>query len=134
MSYATLEQFTARVPGGIFEDDEPRAQAALDDVTAVVNTIIPEEIKEEWTAGPVPPEVVAVVCGAAQRAFVNPLGHASVTEGAYTWRADNLAGVWLSAAEQSVVRRAAGIPGWSQVEKVTEYGFELFPSQYLTGI
>lgn len=124
MMFATVAQFEVRLPGPLHADEQDRAAALLEDVSAVVADLVDGDTVDGWVADGAPPAVVAVVCSAAHRALVNPLQHASVTEGSYTWRADNVSGVWLTDDERSTVRRAAGIAGWSSVEKSTEYGFD----------
>jgi hypothetical protein len=123
MAYATLQQLEARVPGGIPSDDEARATALLLDVSAVIADLVDTETAAAWETE-TPDVVVAVACAAAYRAIVNPLGHASVTEGNYTWRADKAEAVWLTDDEEKRIRRAAGLNQFGTIEKETEYGFE----------
>ncbi len=123
MAYATLQQLAARVPGGIPADDQARAEALLVDVSAIIADLVDTETAVEWDTA-APDVVVAVACGAAYRALVNPLFHASVTEGNYTWRSDKTDGVWLTADEEKRIRRAAGQNQFGSIEKETEYGFE----------
>jgi len=125
MMFATVAQFEARLPGPLAADEEGRAEALLSDVSAIVADLVDTETADGWDDGNAPGSVVAVVCSATHRAMVNPLQHASVTEGSYTWRSDNVSGVWLTPDEKSTVRRAANIPGWTAVEKTTEYGFNV---------
>ena len=132
MAYATVSDLDARTPGGIPDDDEPRAAVVLDDVSAFVKDLVDGDTATEWEAD-TPAAVVAVVCAAAGRAMVNPYQHASVTEGSYTWRADNTSGVWLTKDERTAVRRAAGIPGWSAVELEHHYGFNRYADDLLGG-
>ena len=133
-SFATVAEFAARLPGPLLADEELRAEAVLEDVSAIVADLVDGDTAQQWSENGAPASVVAVVCSASHRAMVNPLQHASVTEGSYTWRADNVSGVWLTPDEKSTVRRAAGIPGWSSVEKTTEYGFERWDVPYTWGI
>lgn len=125
MPFATVADLSVRVPGELPSDETARAQALLEDVSALVADLVDDATAEGWEQDGAPASVQAVVCSAAYRALVNPLQHASVTEGSYTWRADNVSGVWLTDDEKMIVRRAGGIPGWSAVEKTTEYGFRL---------
>lgn len=123
MAYATLQQLSARVPGGIPADDEARAEALLLDVSAIIADLVDVDTAVVWDVT-APDVVVAVACGAAYRALVNPLFHASVTEGSYTWRSDKTDGVWLSPDEEKRIRRAAGFNQFGSIEKETEFGFE----------
>ena len=129
---ATFAQLAARTPGGITSDEQPRAEAVLEDVSAFVLDLVDSETGQAWQ-DEAPAAVVAVVCAAAGRALVNPYQHASVTEGGYTWRADNTSGVWLTDDEKTTVRRAAGIPGWASVEKEHHYGFDRWQVDDLLG-
>lgn len=122
MAYATLQQLAARVPGGIQQDEEGRATAILADVSAIIADLVDGTTAAAWVEE-TPDVVVAVTCSAAYRALVNPLQHASVTEGSYTWRSDQTDGVWLTADEEKRIRRAAGQNGFGTIEKETEYGF-----------
>ena len=132
MSLATFAELDVRTPGGVQTDEQARAEAILDDVSAFVLDLVDEETADAWEQSP-PPAVVAVVCAAAGRALVNPYQHASVTEGNYTWRADNTSGVWLTDDEKTTIRRAAGLPGWASVELEHHYGFEFYPVDNLLG-
>ena len=129
---ATLAELDARTPGGIPSDEEGRATAIIEDVSAFVADLVDDETAEAWEQDP-PAAVVAVVGAAADRALVNPYQHASVTEGSYTWRADNTSGVWLTDDEKTTIRRAAGIPGWASVELEHHYGFEFYPVDEILG-
>ena len=131
MALATFQQLDDRTPGGIPVDDEIRADAILDDVSAFVLDLVDQETADGWETNGAPSSVVAVVCAAAGRALVNPYQHDSVTEGSYTWRADKSSGVWLTNDEKATVRRAAGIPGWSSVELEHHYGFHTYADDLL---
>jgi len=130
---ATVTELDARTPGGIPSDEEIRAQAVIEDVSAFVSDLVDADTAETWDNEGAPGSVVAVVCAAAGRALVNPYQHASVTEGNFTWRADNTSGVWLTNDEKATVRRAAGIPGWASVEIEHHYGFVRYPVDEMLG-
>jgi len=123
MAFATLQQLAARIPGGIPSDEEARAGALLVDISSMIADLVDTETAEAW-AITAPDVVVAVTCSAAYRALVNPLQHASVTEGNYTWRSDRTDGVFLTPDEEKRIRRAAGQNQFGTIEKETEYGFE----------
>lgn len=133
MALATFLQLDSRTPGGIPDDDQVRAQAVLDDVSAYVLDLVGDETSQVWEDDGAPAAVVAVVCAASARSMVNPYQHASVTEGSFTWRADNTSGVWLTSDEKATVRRAAGIPGWASVEIEHHYGFVRYPVDEMLG-
>jgi len=106
---ATVEQFAARLPGGIGVDDYDRAEAALQDASALVRL----EAQTTWVdeAGALtidlPDVVVAVTIAAARRAFVNPDGLASESIQDYSSTFPSAsADIYLTRAERSAVRRA----------------------------
>ena len=109
-AFATVEDLAARVPGGIAEADEARAQAALDDASAKIRSVA----NRPWVdaAGDVVedlPDIVFTVClKAAQRCFDNPEGLASESIGTYAETRPNPSGdVYLTAEERRDIRRAA---------------------------
>jgi hypothetical protein len=119
-AFATLDDLAARVPGGISEADEPRAQAALDDAS----TKIRAEAGKTWTdedgdldlptgADAWRADILVTVCvQAALRAFTNP--EAMTQEGIGTYSAswaNATTDVYLTRAERQMVRRAAGATG-----------------------
>ena len=126
-------ELDARTPGGIPSDEHIRAQYIIDDVSALVTDLVDDVTADAWESDGAPGSVVAVVCAAAGRALVNPHQHSSVTEGNFTWRADNTSGVWLTNDEKATVRRAAGIKGWASVELEHHYGFVRYPVDEMLG-
>lgn len=110
---ASLEQLATRL-GGIDDSDEERAQAALDDASALIRT----EAGEDWVTDDDPPEldtdnlpdvIVTVCCAAARRAVTNPDGVTQESLDGYStsYRNDS-ADVYLTKAERRLVRGAAG--------------------------
>lgn len=117
MALASLDHLAAR-SGNI--DDEDRAQAALDDASALVIM----EAGTDWSddENGVPAVIVAVVCAAAGRALRNPDAVKSETIGQYAVTYGNtIGGVWLTANEKAVVRRAAGVRGIGTIELESPY-------------
>lgn len=112
-AFAALEQFAARLPGGIDAADETRAQAALDDASALIRL----EAGKTWTTDDeldddVPDIILTVCVAAARRAFNNPDGVRSESTGSYSVSlADSSGDVYLTKAERGHVRRAAGRTG-----------------------
>lgn len=109
---ASYEDFKDRIPGGVSDEDEPRARALLQDAT----NLILAEGDADWTEQTAPPECVTICIQAAKRAFVNPDGVRSMS-------IDNLAAsfssadpnLYLTADELRLIRRRAGKPGlWVQ--------------------
>jgi hypothetical protein len=144
---ATLDELEARLgvdPGSLSGPDRARAQAALDDASALVR----EESRRDWvdTDGVItaPPSLVRVTLGAALRTFRNPDGEISQTAGPFsrTVKAADV-GVYLTPAEIEIVRRyrqeSTGL--WtlrttrgddydSTLYLDDQYGLELFPVGY----
>lgn len=116
-AFATIDEFANRLPGGISDDDSTRAQAALDDASALIRN----ETGKTWVTddeldADVPDIVVTVTCRAAMRAFVNPTGLVQDTTGPFSASFANASSdVYLTKNEKSDVRRAAGKSGlWTQ--------------------
>lgn len=110
-AFATLPQFAARIPGGVPGEDEKRAQAALDDASALIRS----EAGKNWTTTDDEldadiPDVITTVCiAAARRAFINPEGVRREAVGDTSQEYDTANGdVYLKAAEKVLVRRSAG--------------------------
>lgn len=111
---ASLEQFDARIPGGVSEEDEARAGAVLEDASTLVRdaagrTWVDADTGELET---VPDAVVAVTIAAARRAFVNPdmVSSESIQDYSATF-ASASSDIYLTKAERATVRRAAGRSG-----------------------
>lgn len=106
MALASLEAFTARLGRSLVDGPETdRAEAALDDASAYIETFgaIPGGAADP--TGTVPPAIVAVACVVALRLFNNPEGLTSETVGSYTWRVDG-AGLYLTEAEKATIAKA----------------------------
>jgi hypothetical protein len=86
--------------------DKARAQAALDDASALVRL----EAGQSWVVAgalsAVPDVISRVVLGAAMRNWINPDGVVQETAGPFQRRlAESPNGVYLTAAEVEIVRR-----------------------------
>lgn len=109
----SLEDFALRV-GGIDAADEDRAQAALDDASALVRA---DACGEDWVDDDdeledVPGVVTAIVIAVAIRAWRNPDGVRSETIGNYSVAyGDTSTAVFLTEGERRLIRRAAGCTG-----------------------
>lgn len=119
MSLASLEEFEKRIYGGISSGDEERAQAALDDASALIlaegNALwIGEDESPGDDAVPVPAAVAAICIAVAKRAFLNPEGVSSESIDGY--RASFQAGeVSLTKEEKRIIRKGSGKSGlWTQ--------------------
>lgn len=107
---ADIWQLEQRVPGGIAEDDLPRALAALEDASAWVRV----EAGEDWLDGDglpetVPGAVVSVCCAVARRILDNPEGLLQESIAQYSYgRTNATTDIYLTKAEKAIVRKAAG--------------------------
>lgn len=110
---ASIQQFAARLPGGVNDDDLLRAEATLDDASALVRA----EAGVTWVNASgelenVPDVIVTVVCAAARRAFVNPNG--LTAESIQDYQASFASAspdVYLTKQERNAIRRAVGRSG-----------------------
>jgi len=119
----SLEEFAARL-GGIAAADEERAQAALDDASALIRSEAGTEdwVDDEGALETVPDVVVAVCVAVAGRAFRNPDGLRSEQIGTYSVTyGDATTAVYLTAAERRIVRRAAGMMSLGSIELESGY-------------
>lgn len=103
----SIEALEARLGRALEGVELARGQAALDDASALVR----EEARQDWitTAGTLvaPDSIVTIVLKAAKRAMDNPEGYTSESDGDYTYRRSEDAGldVYLTEAEKEIVRR-----------------------------
>jgi hypothetical protein len=108
--FASVDDLETRI-GPV--DDEARAEAALDDASALIRA----EAGKTWVTSTAldadVPDILAVVCiTVARRVIENPNGVASESLGDATINYENASGdVYLTAGEKRLVRRAAGISG-----------------------
>jgi len=109
-SLVTIGEFETRYGASI--DDAGRAQALLDDASALVREVAGFDYVNALTGelDGVPTGLVGVVCDVTRRAYDNPAGLESETIGDYTWRAGTFrgAGAYLTDDERRRVKRAAG--------------------------
>lgn len=84
---ALTEDLEVRVGITFTAADEDRADAILDDVSALARRTARQTwVDENEALEDVPADVVAVVLSAARRLFVNPNGFASEQDGDYSYR------------------------------------------------
>jgi hypothetical protein len=108
--FASLDDLETRT-GPV--DDATRAEAALDDASALIRA----EAGKTWVTSDAldadTPDILVVVCiTVARRVIENPNGVASESLGDATISYENASGdVYLTAGEKRLVRRAAGISG-----------------------
>lgn len=119
----SLDDFALRTPG-IDAVDEDRAQACLDDASALIRAEAAVTwVDDDGGLAEVPEVVVAVCVAVALRAWLNPDGARSEQIGNYsvTW-ADSSTGVYLSEGERRMIRRAAGRSAIGAVTLESPYG------------
>lgn len=114
----SLDDFALRV-GGVAAADEERAQACLDDASALIRT----ETQTTWVDDDgaleesIPDAVVTITYAVAIRAFRNPEGVRSESIGDYSVSyADGSTAVFLTEGERRMIRRAAGRGGLGSIE------------------
>ena len=108
---ADIPALDARIPGGLADADTARAQAALDDASALIRA----EAGTNWTNDDgteledVPDVVVTICIAAARRALTNPDGVTEEAVGdARRSYSESSLDVFLKASEKALIRRAAG--------------------------
>lgn len=128
---ASRVQFAARLPSGVAAADEARADAVLEDASALVRA----EAGKTWVTGDaldtdLPDVIVSIVIACAKRAFVNPEDLESVGVDGHTARFRD---VYLTKNERRLVRQAAGRTGlWTQsTTRLDDAGTPDVPYVYL---
>ena len=111
-AFASTDDLGVRIPNGIADADEPRAQAALDDASALIRAEVGDD---KWmTDGLVdedlPTIIPTITMRAAYRAFTNPAEQTQSTTGPFSGSWSN-ATVYLTQNERALVARAAGNVG-----------------------
>jgi hypothetical protein len=104
-AFAGVDDLAARIPRGIKDGDEERAQATLDDASALIRT----ETGMDWESD-FPDIVFTVTLWSARRSFENPsqLTQESVSGWSGTF-ASASPDVYLTSNEKRLVRKAAGL-------------------------
>lgn len=119
----SLDDFALRV-GGLSAADEDRAQACLDDASALIRAEAGTEdwVDDDGALEEVPGAIVAVCAAASIRAFRNPDGVRTETIGTYSVAyADTSTAVFLTEGERRIIRRAAGLSGIGSVQLEGEW-------------
>lgn len=114
---ASLSDLSIRTPGGVSLDDEARAEAVLDDASAVVRSVAGKTwVTDGDLDDDIPHVVVLVTVAAARRALANPDGIVQESIDGYAQTFSNASSdVYLTRNEKAAVRSAAGKSGiWSQ--------------------
>lgn len=132
MSYGTVEQLAARVPGGIPADGEARAQAYLDDACDLIDDELGRTAP--YPAGEAPRAVVRIALAVALRAWLNPTQMSSTGLGDYTEAFSHRGGIFLLEAEKAALaKHRASSDVWVQPltrseESTVHDGTRYFPS------
>jgi hypothetical protein len=107
MAYATVVEMAKLRPDGIDADDEPRAEALLEEAS----TLVEEACGREWVLPATPPKAVkSVVIQVALRVFDNPSDFSAEQIGpaSYQRPQDRVTGMALSKGEEKRVKAAVG--------------------------
>lgn len=118
-AFASVDDLAARIPGGISETDEARAQAVLDDSSSKVRSYTGETWATDGELDfPTDPEwaedtIVRITLAVARRSFENPEGHTQQSESldgySYTDQFSNASpDVYLTAAEKADLDKLLG--------------------------
>ncbi len=114
-AFASTDDLSARLPGGLSDDDLTRAEAALSDASALIRAEAGKTWVDDLLAlSGVPDVVVSITIAAARRALTNPDGvtSESVQDYSRAFAATSAsADIYLTRGEKSLVRRAAGGTG-----------------------
>jgi hypothetical protein len=107
---ATIEDIAARQPGGVPDADETRVTALLTDASALVRAVAGIDwLDDTGQLTPVPDIIVAIVCASARRAYNNPEGAVSESDGSWSQTNASKAGdPYLEPYEEKRIRQAAG--------------------------
>ncbi|MPZ13764.1 MAG: hypothetical protein GEU73_04970 [Chloroflexi bacterium] len=138
-SLASLEQFEARIAGGVSSADEDRAQAALDDASSLIR----QEAGLTWATeddlsvglydldADLPDVIVTITIAVAKRAYLVSDEVQGETLGDYQWRAPSSSGLYLTKAEKKLIRQVAGKTGlWTQATTRMETTLDV-PTVYI---
>lgn len=112
-AFATIADLEARLDETFSEAEQVRAQAALDDASALIRA----EANKTWvTEGELDDDLhavlLAITVAVVRRVLENPNGVKSQSLGDATITYTNASGdVYLTAAERRLVRKAAGLSG-----------------------
>lgn len=114
-AFASIDDLTARRQGGVRDGERSRAQAALEDASALIRTEVGNDYVDTTGDTPVllttvPDIFLSVTCSAARRALDNPDGLQAETLGPWSGTYANSSGdVYLTTAERRLVRKGAGV-------------------------
>ena len=113
---ASVDDLDARTPGGLEAGDFTRAQAALEDASAMVRSVA----GKTWTTDgdlddDVPHVALLVTVTVARRILANPDGYDQASIDDFSFSIPNASSdVYLTRSERAAVRSAAGKTGlWS---------------------
>lgn len=121
---ASVDQLEARMSERLETTDMIRAEALLEDASALIR----QEAGEDWVddngeLAEVPDIIVTVTVAVARRALTNPdqLQSESISSDAYSYTRTNSSDVYLKAAERKAIRRAVGRSSAGSVEFETPW-------------
>lgn len=103
---AALEARLGIPTGGLIDEDRARAEAALEDATALILAEVSAATATTWQSD-APAVVNLVALKAARREFDNPRGITSESLGEHSVGLSESSGVYLTSREVAQVRRAA---------------------------
>jgi len=126
---AELDQLAARIRNGVPPEEVPRAEAALEDASALVRDECGREFVDRYGNLDVPDAIVRVVLAVARRDYLNPDGARSDTQAAGPFSqtrtlSNEGASCYLTEAELEICQRyQLGNRGGLQVVSTTRADF-----------
>ena len=121
-SIAAFEKRLGLAPGSLQGSDRARAEAALEDASALVRSEAGKSWVDEEGNVTAPPAVVTVTLKAARREYMNPNGFQSEQTGPFMYTLPRgETGVYLTEPEKQIVRRAAGKLGIGTITTPSAY-------------
>ncbi len=132
---ASLQQLEARFPGGLSDDDTPRALAALDDASAWIRVEAGEDwLDDDGLLETVPAAIVSVCCAVARRIVDNPAGIMQRSIAGYSEGLTNATtDVYLTKQEKAIIRKVTGNGGMTVVTLESPYTPPLPPADFVYG-
>ncbi|MGW6229461.1 hypothetical protein ACWFQT_20345 [Cellulosimicrobium cellulans] len=127
---AALERSLGLEPGSLKGADLARATQALEDATVLALAEAPPAVAARWAAD-APALVDVTIRKAARREYENPRGLAAENLGEHGFSLSETSGVYLTAREVALVRRAArgragGFVGTVRTPSAYEAAHELY--------
>jgi len=122
-SIAAFEKRLGLAPGSLQGADLARAEAALEDASALVRSVAGRDwVDEDGVTITAPATVIVITLLAAKRAFLNPRGFSYEQTGPFSYQLPrDQTGLMLTEDEKRVIREAAGRYGVGTIVTPSAY-------------